>query len=175
MTIVREVLDRLTSESLLSDLPMTCYQVEPGTRVATVSEEFHRNPALPGVIVGDGEHLLGVVSRTKFLRHLSQPFGLELYMKRPIRVLLDAAGESYLVLTADTEIRLAAQSALGGHRSSSMSRSSSRTRTGGCGCWKSMFCCSRSRGCSNWRTSLSISRKKLPTPPISPRANSWRI
>ena len=113
MTIVREVLDRLTSESLLSDLPMTCYQVEPGTRVATVSEEFHRNPALPGVLVGDREHLLGVVSRTKFLRHLSQPFGLELYMKRPIRVLLDAAGESYLVLTADTEIRLAAQSALG--------------------------------------------------------------
>src|SRR3569623_771748 len=89
---------RLTPESVLADLPSHAFQVErdiPGQYVAT---EFEKRPELPGVVVMDRGRKLGMISRERFLEHLSRPYGLELYMGRPIEALLDACQGDHLEL-----------------------------------------------------------------------------
>ncbi len=91
---------------------MSEHRVSPETATAQVAELFDRNPALVGVIVQDEGELLGVVSRSSLLERLSQPFALELYLKRPIRQMLDVIDSEPDVMTAAADIQEAAHAAL---------------------------------------------------------------
>ncbi|MBE9226789.1 ATP-binding protein [Phormidium sp. LEGE 05292] len=75
-------LDSTLQELLLYDLSIESSQ--PGKEVAKALEV---NPLLPGVIVLEKGQLLGMISRRKFLECLSRPYGLEIFMKRPIKSL----------------------------------------------------------------------------------------
>ncbi|HEV3006127.1 MAG TPA: response regulator, partial [Pirellulales bacterium] len=66
----------------------------------------------PGVIVVDAGRLAGMISREKFLEHLSRPYGLELYMRRPIQSLLDANDVEPLELPGSFGVHEAARIAL---------------------------------------------------------------
>jgi two-component system, sensor histidine kinase and response regulator len=103
---------RLTPESVLADLPSHDFQVDrdiPGQYVAT---EFEERPELPGVVIVNRGRTLGMISRERFLEHLSRPYGLELYMGRPIGALLEACQSEYLELPGDCDINRAASIAL---------------------------------------------------------------
>ena len=82
----------LTSDSTLAHLPAYEFFVSPETLGHFIATEFERQPDLPGVLILRNGAFVGMISREKFLEHLSRPFGIELYMKRPILALHDAIG-----------------------------------------------------------------------------------
>jgi signal transduction histidine kinase/DNA-binding NarL/FixJ family response regulator/HPt (histidine-containing phosphotransfer) domain-containing protein len=97
---------------VVADLPMSDHRVAPQTPTAAVAEMFERNPALVGVMVASDQELLGVVSRAGLLERLSQPFALELYLKRPISLLQDVIDSNPDIMTAGAFIQEAAHAAL---------------------------------------------------------------
>lgn len=72
-------LDSTLEELSLHDCPIELSR--PGREVV---ELFDRNPLLPGVILLDRGQFVGVVSRRCFLEHMSRPYGVELFSRRPI-------------------------------------------------------------------------------------------
>jgi signal transduction histidine kinase/DNA-binding NarL/FixJ family response regulator/HPt (histidine-containing phosphotransfer) domain-containing protein len=105
-------LEHITPGQTVGELPMSDYRLSPSTPTAVVAELFERNPNLVGVIIGDEQGLVGVVSRSSLLERLSQPFALELYMKRPVRQIQDVFDTDPDVLAASSNIHEAAHAAL---------------------------------------------------------------
>ena len=101
-------LTNLGPDSTLADLPATNFRVTPDTWGNRITAEFDRQPELPGVLIVKGDELLGVISREAFLEHLSKPFALEVYMKRPIEVMLSQMDEKPLELPSTLDIPQAA-------------------------------------------------------------------
>jgi signal transduction histidine kinase/DNA-binding response OmpR family regulator/HPt (histidine-containing phosphotransfer) domain-containing protein len=104
---------RLSPGSTLADLPSHDCHVSPDTPGQVVAAAFEDRSDLPGVIVRDGDQVLGLISRPVFFKQLSQTFGLQVYLRRPIQVMLNARPEPPLVLPHDSSIPEAAARALG--------------------------------------------------------------
>ncbi|MDY6938567.1 MAG: ATP-binding protein [Cyanobacteriota bacterium] len=83
-------LSHLTLSSTLADLPTHDFKVDANTIGEEIETTFHRDPNLPGAIVTLNDRPIGILPRAKFFEWLSLPYGIELYLKRPIRVLLEA-------------------------------------------------------------------------------------
>jgi len=111
-TLTRPNLDHLEPQSVLADLPNHDYRVGLETLGLEVEAGLRREPDLPGVMIVDRGRLLGVVSRRRMFEKLGRPFGVEMYLRRPVHVLLDIAVHDPLTLDADCDIGAAAQAAL---------------------------------------------------------------
>lgn len=98
--------------SRLEVLP--CYETtvevhEPGK---VIMEAFEAYPHLPGIIVQEGEKVVGMISRQRFLFQMSQPYSLELYVQRPIQRFLGMFNTSMMELSSQCLITQAVQMAL---------------------------------------------------------------
>ena len=102
----------LTHESTLADLPLDDFIVDPATPGEVVATAFEDRPELPGVAIVARNRVVGMISREKFLERLSRPYGLELYMRRPIKAMLDAIDLEHLELAGNCGIHEAASIAL---------------------------------------------------------------
>ncbi len=111
-TLTRPNLDHLEPHAVLADLPNHDYRVGLETLGLEVEAGLRREPDLPGVMIVDRGRLLGVVSRRRMFEKLGRPFGVEMYLRRPVHVLLDIAVHDPLTLDADCDIGAAAQTAL---------------------------------------------------------------
>jgi signal transduction histidine kinase len=103
---------RLTPTSTLADLPLHDFRVHGETPALEVAAALERWADLPGVVVtleGGGATL---ISRRTFFQHMSRGFGRELYLRRPVRVLVCAIAYDVLCLPADCGIPEAADAAL---------------------------------------------------------------
>ncbi len=105
-------LAQITAGMSVGDLPACSHRVLPTTTTGTILELFDRQHDLVGVIVEDSGRLIGVLSRSSLMERLSQPFALELYTKRPIRVLHDSINHVPDVIPAKSPIHEAAHAAL---------------------------------------------------------------
>ncbi len=117
-------LDRLTLNSCLADLPSHDFEIKITTLGKVVSEAFHEHLELPGVMITADEKIIGMISRMKFFEWLSRPYGLEVFLNRPIEVLWEIMAKSeknldtevlitrYLLLSADCSIYKATELAL---------------------------------------------------------------
>jgi signal transduction histidine kinase/DNA-binding response OmpR family regulator/HPt (histidine-containing phosphotransfer) domain-containing protein len=105
-------LPHLTPDSILAELPSYDIEVDVRTPGRQVAEEFERRPDLPGVIIRQGTERVSMVSRHNFFRLISQPFGRELYLNRPIQVLCRATPSDVLRLPAACPIGEAVRLAL---------------------------------------------------------------
>ncbi len=94
----------LQLESTLRHLFLYDFAVDASAPGKIVVQELDANPLMPGVILTEGGELLGMISRRKFLEHLSRPYGLELFLKRPLKSLYRFACSDSLIVTADTSI-----------------------------------------------------------------------
>ena len=111
---------QLHAISVLAELHSHAFEVGPQSLGREVAEEFEARPELPGVIVvqqagqqaGQHRRVVGMISREKFLEHLSRPYGLELYMRRPIQAMLDANEVEHLELPGSFGVHEAARIAL---------------------------------------------------------------
>lgn len=48
---------------------------------------FEQNPALPGIVLLRDREFAGMISRRRFLEHMSRPYSIDLFLKRPILAL----------------------------------------------------------------------------------------
>ncbi len=102
----------LCLESTLIELTLYEFQLESSVLAVEAAKAFEVNPMLPGVILTEQEEFLGAISRRRFLEYLSRPYGLELFLKRPISSLYRFARRETLILPAHTLIVLAARQSL---------------------------------------------------------------
>lgn len=102
----------LNPNSTIADLETHKYEVQADTLGEVVSQEFQDYQSLPGVIIKEGKTILGSISRRKFLEKMSQPYSIELYSRRPIRVLLEGIETDNLTLKQDCRIDQAVREAL---------------------------------------------------------------
>jgi signal transduction histidine kinase/DNA-binding response OmpR family regulator/HPt (histidine-containing phosphotransfer) domain-containing protein len=103
----------LAPKSVLADLPASDFQVSPETVGDSVAKVLQQNPDIPGVLICEHPKLVGMISREQFLERLSRPFGVQLFMNRPIQLMLDVERTDPLVLDSGTHVDRAAQIALG--------------------------------------------------------------
>ena len=96
----------------LAELPVAECQVPVETPISVVRSQLDANPDLPGFIISDGHRFLGMVSRARLMERLSQPFALEIYARRPVRVMLDEIEGTALLLSGETRIHEAVSTAL---------------------------------------------------------------
>ncbi|MEM1061677.1 MAG: ATP-binding protein, partial [Planctomycetota bacterium] len=109
-------------EACLRDLDLHELTVAPDTIAQRVADAFDTSPDLPGAIVAStvadaGESPkaagpFGLISRTRFLEQLGRPFGVEVFLKRPVKVMLGHVGIEPMVLAAHCGIQEAAEAAL---------------------------------------------------------------
>ncbi|NJK99520.1 MAG: hypothetical protein HC838_15415 [Spirulinaceae cyanobacterium RM2_2_10] len=94
----------LTADSRLSELPLHYFQISPNAPSSAVAAQFEREPWLPGAIVAEGGRLHGLISRRRFNTWLSSPYGLEVFLERPIEIFLNLSQQQTSVLQLpDTE------------------------------------------------------------------------
>ena len=108
----REWLKSLTAETTLGGIPSFEVTVSPEMLTSVVDRELGSAPDVPGVVIASGSELLGMISRPMLFAQLSRPFGQDLYLKRPIRLLLEAERNDPLVLPSDILVSEAAHTAL---------------------------------------------------------------
>jgi signal transduction histidine kinase len=101
-------------KSSISELQLFEAQVQADEPARHVMDFFDSHPAVPGVIVIDQGSFVMMLSRKIFFECISKPFSLELYLKRPIRVMTENIGQpAGLILPHTTPIVTAVQHALG--------------------------------------------------------------
>jgi len=82
-------LKSLSTDATLGDLPLHETCVSNKTLGQSIGKLFDQNPELPGVLVEDDFGITVLVSRQRFHERLSSPYGLELFLNRPISSFLE--------------------------------------------------------------------------------------
>jgi signal transduction histidine kinase len=99
-------------ESTLRDLPLHSNQIEANCLGKEAAHIFETNPLPPGIILTDNGKLAGMISRRRFLEEMSRPYGLDLFLNRPLKVLYSFASTEISVFPGDMLIVEAAQQSL---------------------------------------------------------------
>lgn len=95
----------LTDVPKVREITVASAGISPETLVRDVVGIFRRDETLLALPVIDAGAFLGIISRKAlFFRHLGRPFSMELFGKKPIRLLLD---EHPLALDADLDVNSA--------------------------------------------------------------------
>ncbi len=106
------LLPPLSLKSTLRELLLYDFQVECSHLGREVAQTFQVNPLLPGVILTEQGKFVGMISRRRFLEQMSRPYGLELFLKRPLYSLYRFASSEVLKLEGDMQIVEAARRSL---------------------------------------------------------------
>jgi two-component system, NtrC family, sensor kinase len=105
--------DHLKIDSTLRDLKLHEFIANASCLGKELAKAFTENPLLPGaILIAPGGQLAGMISRRRFLEHLSRPYGVELFSRRPVEALYRFAQTDVLVVPANTTIVNAAHQAL---------------------------------------------------------------
>ncbi len=96
--------DSINSPTSVGQLKLWDKIVGLDVRTGDVEQEFLNNPALPGFIVHADRQIFGVVSRRMLLTAISQPFGREVFIKRPLQELAHKMDTRPLTLKGSTPI-----------------------------------------------------------------------
>lgn len=99
-------------ESTLKDLPLYDFAAELDMLGTEVARIFEQQALLPGVILTEQGQFLGLLPRQRLLEYLLRPYGLDLFLDKPLRILYSYDRTSPLILNGDTPILSAAQQAL---------------------------------------------------------------
>ena len=101
-------LDATISELNLYDVKIDLVQTGEVAR-----QMFKENPLLPALVLYEQDNYIGMLSRRRFLECLSRPYGIELFTKRPLKVLYEQFQTDILKLEGNMPIVSASQLALG--------------------------------------------------------------
>lgn len=99
-------------ESILKDLPLYDFAAEIDILGTEVAQIFERHSLLPGVILTEHGRFLGMIPRHRLLEYLLRPYGIDLFLDKPLQILHSYDRTTPLILNGDTSILIAAQQAL---------------------------------------------------------------
>ncbi len=94
----------VTFDSTLANVVSHDFEVTSTTLGQVVAQKFAQNLDLPGVIVTDNSHLLGMISRTQFREKINHSQQKDIYLNHPIQFLLDYLRTPPLLLSKDCQI-----------------------------------------------------------------------
>ena len=103
---------QLALDSSISELNLSNTRVDLAQTGEFTHQLFKDDPLLSALIVYDRDKFMGMLSRRRFLECLSRPYALELFTKRPLRVLFEQLNAEILQLHGNTSIVMASQLAL---------------------------------------------------------------
>jgi signal transduction histidine kinase len=103
---------KLALDSTIAELNLYTTQVDLEQTGEFARQLFKDDPRLPSLILYDKENYVGMLSRRRFLECLSRPYALELFTKRPLRVMYEQAKSDVLKLHGNMPIVMASQLAL---------------------------------------------------------------
>lgn len=113
MTVENFPIPNLHLKSTIGELQLYEAQVSIDKSAQYIMDFFGSNSTIPGVIIVEHNTRPKLLSRKIFFEGISKPYGLELYFKRPIRVMVENLQNlSCLVLPHTTPIVTAVQQAL---------------------------------------------------------------
>ena len=100
------------TELTLADIP--CHAIEADIMVTgqDLANIFNIYPNLPGIIITKNKKYFSLISRKKFFEQLSRPFGVEVYLKRPMGEMLDRLNVEILEFPEEYELSRTVQEAL---------------------------------------------------------------
>jgi diguanylate cyclase (GGDEF)-like protein len=104
--------ETLSLESTIQELSVFNFQVESSYLNKEVARLFRDHPLLPGVILTEQGNFLGMLSRRRFMEHMSRPYGVDIFACRPILALYNIAKTDILILPGVALIVMAAQRAV---------------------------------------------------------------
>ena len=104
---------QLALDANISQLNLHNTKIDLDQTGAIARQLFTDNPLLPALILQDQGSYVGMLSRRRFLECLSRPYGIELFTKRPLRVLYEQFQSDTLKLEGNVLIGIASQLALG--------------------------------------------------------------
>jgi signal transduction histidine kinase len=81
-------------------------------RTGAIEQRFVADRDLPACVIVDGRCVLGVLSRKSLMAELSKPMGRDIYIKRPVNLLVAAMDTCPLILPAATTVAAAVSAAL---------------------------------------------------------------
>lgn len=96
----------------IADLPAHDFQVLPETLTELVVTELENSPHLPGVLIIEKRKLIGFLTRLKLFERLGHRYGIELFMRKPIRELAKAMPSHVQPLPGNLRVDEAVQRAL---------------------------------------------------------------
>ncbi len=100
-------------KSTVGELQLFDAQVAIDFPAKTVMDFFERHPAIPGIIVVENGLYASMLSRKEFFECISKPYSLEIYLKRPIRVMIESIPYApHIIVQYSTSIVDAVQVAL---------------------------------------------------------------
>ena len=102
----------LSQKSIVQELSLHDFQMSLDRQGQEVAQAFEANPLVPGVILTDGGQFMGMISRRRFLEQMSRPYGLDLFLKRPLKSLHRFTSSESLMVYGDTLIVEAAHQSL---------------------------------------------------------------
>lgn len=102
----------LTPAATLDVLPSHDYKVPAATLTREVMEYMKNHPDVPGMMIVDGDTVIGAIGRQRFESHMQQVYSSEIYPKRPIQILVEVLKAEKLQLPSSTRIVDAALAAL---------------------------------------------------------------
>jgi diguanylate cyclase (GGDEF)-like protein len=110
--INQKILSSLHLNSTIQELLLYSIEIDilnPGEELAKTFRDF---PLLPGVLIVKQGKFMNMISRVHFLEIMSHPYSLELFMKRPIKILLEAFRVQSFIFSGDMTIRDATKKSL---------------------------------------------------------------
>jgi len=108
----RESFEHLKLESTLQELSLYDFKIELSRPAEELATAFDKNPLLPGAILIEQGKFKGRVSRQRFLKIISRPYGRELFFSSPLSRLYPYVETDVLVFSSDTLIVKAASRCL---------------------------------------------------------------
>ncbi len=102
----------LQLDSTLQGLPLWQISVEVDNLADDLATLFNQEPLLPGIMLTKNQHYVGMVSRQIFFEHMSRPYSLSLFAKRPVEMLYSFLQPEVFALSENTLIIKATQMAL---------------------------------------------------------------
>lgn len=94
----------LQHDSTLACLPKHRVSFQLSQMCHHISEAFEKSAILPGVLLFDHHKLHGIISRTRFLEVMSQPFAKELFYEREIKRISQQFEADFRVFPSKTYI-----------------------------------------------------------------------
>ena len=96
----------------IGDLPASDYAVSQNTLVESAATYLENNNLIPGMLVFDQRKLIGVIPRHKMFERLGKRYGVELFLRKPIRELEMELGVEPFILKGHLSINIAVKLAL---------------------------------------------------------------
>lgn len=99
----------LRLKSTLQELPFWQVEIEVECPSNDLAILFKQEPLLPGIILNNHQQYMGMISRRKFFEHMTHPYSLALFSRRPIKILYKFFEPNILAFSEDTLIVNATQ------------------------------------------------------------------